>query len=86
MEMWYDLGSEEADTLMRFPFISNTPTKELLEGSSDLRQNVIALNSKFDDLSSSAFTEFATLVKTYVESEFTEPFVPTILPNDCEMT
>jgi len=64
MEMWYDLGSEEEDILLRFPFIGNTPTKDLLEGSSDLRQNVIALNTKFGELGESAFTEFATLITT----------------------
>lgn len=80
------MGNEDEDLLKRFPFINNTPTKELLEGSSDLRQSVIALNAKFTELGETAFTEFASLIHTYVESEFTEPYVPTILPNDCEMT
>lgn len=33
-----------------------------------------------------SFTEFGELVKTYIESDFTEPFVPVMLPNKCEMT
>jgi len=58
------LGNEDADLLNRFPFITNTPTKELLEGSADLRQSVIAINTKFSELGDTAFKEFATLITT----------------------
>jgi len=80
------LGSEEEDTLLRFPFIGNSPTADLLVGSSDLRQQVIALNTVFTEMGATTFTSFTELITTYIDSDFKEPFVPVLLPNTCEMT